>query len=352
MKTQILQASIAAILAAAPVLSATADVKIFGGVQVEYSNEDLEGQSAEQGVDDTNFYSNIGFTATEKLGNGMTAIAQIAFTFNPAGDDNTGFTNDDIFVALEHKKWGFIGMGTFTSPYSSTGDRLDGFYETNMEAVGAGGMTSGGTVIGHDGAVNSAIYYRSPTWNNLTIDYVISPDEKNNGVLDNNTTVQDGDDNDFAVALTYEQGPLYAFLAYGQNNIEDTNTEEAWKIGGQASMGAHTLSAQYEWVSDSNSLVAQNTNANGVSDFSEITATEDGEVWFLGYQFKAGNNTFIAQLGGTDSEDAGNDADYFALGMFHHFSKRTSFFAGYSESDANNNEADREVVSLGLRKDF
>ncbi|MBT5231967.1 MAG: porin [Methylococcales bacterium] len=352
MKVKLLQAAIAATLVAAPVASAVADVKIFGGVQVEYSNEDLEGQSAEQGVDDTNVYSNIGFRATEKLGNGMTAIAQLSFVVDPADATTNGLANDDSFVALQHKKWGFLGMGTFTSPYSTTGDRLDPFYETNLEAVGAGGMTSGGTVLGHDGAVGSAVYYRSPSWSNLTLDFVISPDEKNLGVKDAEVTVQDGDDNDFAISLSYEQGPIYAFAAYGQNNIENISTEEAFKIGGQFSMGAHTLSAQYEWVTDSNSLAAQNTNANGVSDFSEVTNTEDGDVWFLGYQFKMGNNQFVAQYGQTDSEDNGNDSEYFALGMFHHFSKKTSVFAGYSESDGNNNEADREVVTVGLRKNF
>ena len=102
MKVKLLQAAIAATLVAAPVASAVADVKIFGGVQVEYSNEDLEGQSAEQGVDDTNVYSNIGFRATEKLGNGMTAIAQLSFVVDPADATTNGLANDDSFVALQH----------------------------------------------------------------------------------------------------------------------------------------------------------------------------------------------------------------------------------------------------------
>ena len=357
MKT-ILQAAITAALISAPVVSAVADVQIYGSVQAEYSVEDLDGQASEQGIDDNAFRSNIGFKATEKLGNGLTAIALLEFAADPTSDTQGLSSNNQQFVGLKHEKWGFIALGTFKSPYRTTAESIDPFYETNLQAAGAGGQTTGAGVLGSTDFVRSAVYYKSPTWNSLTFDFVISPDEKAaNGDLDQENGVKNGDDNSYAAAINYKKGPLAAFVAFGENSHDDGNDETAVKVGGSFNVGAHTLSGQYEWIQDSNALGfgQQNTNVNGVSDFSSITTGDDGDVWFLGYQFKAGNNTFIAQYGQTESDSdlvTANDSEYFAVGMIHSFSKRTSLFAGYSETDGDNNAADREVFSLGLRKDF
>jgi len=367
-----LQAAIAAALIAAPVMSAVADVKIYGSVQAEYSSEDLDGQVSEQGIDDNALRSRIGFKATEKLGNGLTAIALLEFQANPADStanvDDGGLSDRQQFVGLKHEKWGFVALGTFKSPYRTTGEKLDPLNETNLQGIGAGAFSAsngasdanfsdGSSTLGHTGFVSSAIYYKSPTWNNLTLDVVFSPDEKFNGIKDNEVVQTSGDNDDYALSVSYNKGPLYAFLAFGENSIGNGADESAIKIGGSFNMGAHTLSGQYEWIQEANALGlgAQNTNVNGVSDFSEITAGDDGEVWFLGYQFKMGNNTFVAQYGQTESDSNAvnaNDSEYFALGMIHNFSKRTKLFAGYSETDGDNNEADREVFSVGLRKDF
>ena len=361
MKTT-LQIAIAAALISAPIVSAIADVKVYGSVQAEYSNEDLDRQPSEQGIDDNALRSRIGFKATEKLGNGLTAIALLEFQANPA--DGGGLGGRQQFVGLKHEKFGFVALGTFKSPYRTTGEKIDPFYETNLQAAGAGGQTNGSNVLGTTGFVNSAIYYKSPTWNSLTFDVIYQPDEKDggtiaNGVIENRTN---GDDNSYAAAINYKKGPLAAFVAFGENSNEDGGDETAVKIGGSFNHGAHTLSGQYEWIQDSNNGISNDsglgaglTNVNGVSTFSDITAGDDGEVWFLGYQFKAGNNTFVAQFGQTESDSDlanANDSEYFAVGMIHSFSKRTKLFAGYSETDGDNGQLDREVFSVGLRKDF
>ncbi|MBT5232183.1 MAG: porin [Methylococcales bacterium] len=380
MKT-ILGFAIGSLLAAVPFASSMADVKIYGSVQAEYSNEDLDGQSAEQGVDD-DFRTRIGFKAWEKLGNGMTAVTVLEFNADSTGDRNNGLRNRQLFVGLKHKKWGFLKAGTISSPYKLLGGaKIDGFYDTALQAAGAGGMSqaiggagnvNGNTngLMSHDGFVESAISYRSPSWNNMTLHALISPDEKVDGAVDNGVATpgaDDGDDNDWVVGLTYRNGPIWAWIAHASNNVENQDDEVATKIGAQMAVGAHSLAFQYEWIQDSASLNSGAGNVNGVSNFSSINAaatggvgrvSTDGDIWFLGYQFKAGNNLFIMQLGGVDSEDRGalegNDSDYFAIGMIHSFSKKTKIITGYSESDSNDvgTTDDREVVSIALRKDF
>ena len=116
MNKKIVNLAVGSVLAAAPMCSVMADVKIYGSVQAEYNVEDLDGQSSEQGVDDL-FRSRIGFKATEKLGNGMTAIALLEFGLDAAdgstagGGDGGIARNRQTFVGLKHDKWGFIGLG-------------------------------------------------------------------------------------------------------------------------------------------------------------------------------------------------------------------------------------------------
>jgi general bacterial porin, GBP family len=351
MKTSILTSAVLAVLASAP-MSASADVQIYGAVQAEYSVEDINGQSAEQGVDDNGLTTHIGFKATEKLGNGMTAIALLEFNANPA-DNNNGLGDNQQFVGLKHDKWGFLALGTMKSPYRTAGgERIDPFYETSLQATTAGGMsgTLNGGTLAQNGYVSSAIYYQAPTFANLTVDFIISPDEKNNGAKDNETVVQNGDDNDYAVGFNYESGPLYAFASYASNSIDGASNEDAWKLGASMSMGDHTVSGQYEWI-DNVTSTATAVNTNGLSNFS-ATAGSDAEIWFLGYQYAMGNNTLVAQFGETDSDNNGSEAEYMAIGVIHNFSSRTRVFAGYSETDSNQASADREVFTIGLTQNF
>jgi len=363
MKAKLLKCLSLGVLASASVATAFADVKIYGQVHVAYVVDDLDGQSAEQGIDDTAARSRIGFKAVEKLGNGLTALALLEFKVDPTSDGN-GLNNRQLWVGMKHKKWGFLALGSFHSPYKLAGVKLDPFNTTALQARGNGAMTTGrgGTqnvnqqaingIVGHEGFVQSAIMYKSPTWSGVRFEAIISPDEKRRGVVDGDGN--DGDDNDYGAAIHFKQGPVWAFAAYGQNNNQVLDTESAFKIGGKVSLGRHTVAGQYEWVTNAAAL-GGGVSYNRVSDFSGITPGEDGDVWFLSYKFKAGSNDFIAQFGKTDTDgggDASQESEYLALGIIHHFSKKTRIYAGYSESDGDSSNADREVVAIGLRKDF
>ena len=366
-------------LASAPVTTALADVKIYGQVHAAYVVDDLDGQSAEQGIDDTAARSRIGFRAWEKLGNGMTALALLEFKVDPTTDSTNNLQNRQLWVALKHKKWGFIGIGTFHSPYKLAGVKLDPLNTTALQARGNGAMTTArgsnslvngfsnvnergfNGILSHEGFVQSALLYKSPTWSKIRFEAIISPDEKRRGRLDGNPANNaDGDDNDYAVAIHYNAGPIWAFVSWGENNIgtdaagNNVGTEKAAKIGGKVKLGKHTVAAQYEWIDDSATL-SGGGSYNRASNFSQITLGEDGEVWFLSYKYKAGNNDFVVQFGATSTEGdpvGDNDSEYFATAIVHHFSKKTRMYAGYSESDGNSNNADREVVAVGVRKDF
>jgi predicted porin len=87
------------------------------------------------------------------------------------------------------------------------------------------------------------------------------------------------------------------------------------------------------------------------SDVGSGATGVDADTYFLGYQFKMGKSTLVAQLGNNDPDGADNATDYYALGAIYKFNKKTRVFAGYRSSDP---EVGDTVSSLsaGLRVDF
>ena len=69
-----------------------------------------------------------------------------------------------------------------------------------------------------------------------------------------------------------------------------------------------------------------------------------------------GNNTLIAQWGERD-RDNGTEAEVWAIGVQHAFSKRTRVYAEYIDSEDNAIAAgaagaDKDNIVIGLRHDF
>ncbi|MBT5229806.1 MAG: porin [Methylococcales bacterium] len=336
-----------------------AKVKTYGSVQAEYTIEDRDGLSSEQGVDD-NLRSKLGFKVTEKIGRGFKAAAVIEVQVNSAGD--RGVNNRQMWVGLSHKKLGFLGAGALHSPYKNSGAKIDPFWFTALESRGAGGMSTavgsanrnvnGGVngILGHTGFIQSGLFYRSPAFFHTRLEIGLSPDEKANGVVDGESAgSSDGDDNDYIIALTYEKDDLWLFATYAKNNVENVDDEVAYKIAAQYKWGQHTFTAQREWVKNAFALDGGRLITGSADDnFSSVATGKDGKFWFLGYQYKLGNNIFVVQAGENDSEI---DSDYYAVGMIHKFSALTKMFAGFTASE-NSPLRDRQAFSIGLRKDF
>lgn len=361
MNKKLLTAAIAVGLAA-PMFAAQAGVKVYGIAQVEYNNEDRAGSDDVQGVDDNAGRSRIGVKFDEKLGNGLTAFGKFEYRVDPADSDSGGTSGDasggavsgalgqrDGFVGLKSKAWGSIAAGSFNSPYKTAGGvKWDPMAATHLQARRAGGMTGGTGVGGHNGFIRNAIYYTSPKANGFQGKFAFAPDETNAGATEN---VSDGD-NDWSLALHYDNGPLSVVFAHNNNNNPaGTADEEMTKLGARYKFGNHMFAGQYEWIDDCDR--ACTGGAPGGGAYSSVGTGGDGEVWWLNYQFKSGNNIFTASFGNTEGDATGApDNDYFMIGAIHKFSKKTRIFGGYTETDAENGPADREAWSIGMRMDF
>jgi predicted porin len=400
MNKQLLAMAVATAMFAPAVSSA--DVKVFGRVQVEYNIEDSDNADSVQSVDDDAGQSRIGVDFSEKLGGGLTAFGRLAWKVDPADHSGSGggdgLAARDQYVGIKGS-WGSIRAGSIAAPYKSAGGtKWDPFAATHLQARRAGGMTGGSGIGGHNGFVRNAIMYTSPKVNGFKARFLIVPDETRPGV-DNGG--EDGD-NDYSLDVQYKNGPWHAIFAHNRNNTPDATStsggtdvyinsagaiaigtatpnalttfgtiggtttavsvddETLTKVGLRWKSGAHSIAGQYEWVRDA--ADADSGSTPGIAGNYRPDAGDDANVLFLGYQYKMGNNTFAVNYGNMDVDDGqgGEDYeyDYWAAGIIHKFSKKTRIFGGYSATDGDEstgtgaNPNDRDVWTVGIRADF
>ncbi len=350
MNKKLLSVAIGAALGAAP-LFAQADVVVYGQLQAELANINADNLSTDgvvlqgsqfNGFDGRNMddfkRGRLGVKASEKLGNGMTAIAKFEWQVDTTqGDPNDG--NRESYVGLKGG-WGTFTAGALKSAYKYTGGvTYDAFITTYLEARRHGGMATG--VFGQNGFMTDSLGYEGK-FGGFKIWATYSPDESAAGGPGG------VDDGDYTASLSFNPGNWEAFVAVAHN--EDNSPAglnyDAWKVGGKYKFGNNTFLAQYEDT--------QQDMAGGGSN--------DGKIWFLGYHLQMGNNTLVAQYGNGKADVASSSIDqkddYYAVGVIHKMSKKTRVFGGYAYTDVNDAngvasaDGNRDAWTVGMRVDF
>ena len=372
MNKKLLTAAIGAALVAGPMLAAQAKVTVYGMAQVEVSDESVDNVTTGLGMNDDdfvrtsnwNFGSNknatddsalttednargrIGVKVKEDLGGGLKGIAKFEWKVDTTqGGRDTG--QRESFVGLQGS-WGTFKAGRLRTPYKYYGGvKYDPFVATNLEARRNGGMSGGGFT--HNGFAPDTLGYISPKKKGpVQFWAVISLDEQGGG---GGLASGGWDDGDYSFGAKFSQKSWEVFVATIKNKHNTTGTAQdftATKVGGMWKSGPHKIVAQFEdW---------------SIDNFP--TASDDVENLFVGYHFKfGGNNTLVVQIGDGDlAEQSGaggtQEWTYTTVGVIHKFSKKTRVFAGISNTSLDNAEGvagannERDVISIGLRKDF
>ena len=351
-------------------VAAQADVTVYGRIQAEYNVEDQGGSSDSlQSVDDNAGQSRLGVKFKEKLGGGLTAFGKAEFRIDPADNSGSGTNKNatgvsgalgqrDIFAGIKGS-WGSVAAGSFHAPYKTAGGvKWDPWAATHLQARRAGGMSGGAGIGGHNGFIRNAIYYTSPNVNGFQGRFAISPDETNSGANNGLNA-----DNDYSLSLQYKNGPWHGIAAYNRNNqASGTSDETLWKLGLRWHSGNHTVAGQYESVNNASASASGTIPATSGNNYSPCSGC-DADIYWLNYQFKAGNNIFTVSYGMTDVNALGTNPDfsfdYWAAGIIHKFSKKTRIFGGYTRTDGDSDAAassrsanDRDAWTVGIRKDF
>jgi len=324
MNKKLLALAVGAAFGAAPMF-ASAEVSVYGHAQVEVGTVD-NGTTDTTEVQD-NARGRLGVKASEKLGNGMTAIAKFEWKIDTTlGGAATG--QRESFVGLKGG-FGTVQLGALKSGYKYTGGvKYDPFVATMIEARGANGMSKGelgNGAFGHNSFLANSIGYMTPKMGNgFSAWATFSPDESG---------VANGADGDYSFGLQFTQKAWEVFVA-GVNN-DDAAGGDAIKVGGQYKFGNFKVSGQYEMLS------------------FNTTGTPDMDIYFLGGQAKFGNNVLVAQFGNKDPGGTASDLNYYTIGVIHNLSKKTRLTAGFRsyETGATAN-VDNDTFAVGMRMKF
>jgi predicted porin len=315
--------------------AARAETTLYGNL-----NESINSYDTDAGGDDVSLQSNtsaIGIKGSEDLGNGLSAVYQAEFQFDPSGGDNGGLTGRDQWMGLKTNKLGKLRFGTISTSYKSHGAMIDPLYRTSLEhrSFGLQSRLHSGRGENGEGRMTKHIRYDSPSWAgfDFTLDYSLD-DNANDG----------SDDNAYGAGAKYKNGGILVFADYLTNDAG--GDDNAWKVGGSWTLGNFGIYGQYE--GDGGLIAQQGAGAFGY-DPDDLPSTEwqgDGQnTWFAGASYNWGNTLFFggygqgddADSGGTNTLPQGIDTGYtsWTLAVDHHLSKRTDVYAGYNRLDCN-----------------
>ncbi|NJO15405.1 MAG: porin [Thioploca sp.] len=390
MNQKLLVLAIAATLVAP--MAADADVKLSGTIQGEITSSEVgdppDDQDRETLTKDKegaifNGGSNaLTFDIDEKLGGGLAAYARYQGTFNTS--DNEGFGGKEAYLGLKTSSF-FLRYGKLTGAYKSSQSLADPWAGTSLQARGTGGGMSGSK-------------YNSVTWDDVSKTFNTTAAANTNdagkglshsgyiegaleagmkmagftgriqGVVDDRSDMDGAGLLELLYSAPNETFTMWLSGAYTDLDLKDTvndavdsatgeekndNTDDGlgnWKIGGQFKLGpALTLGLQYE-----------------DAELGAFDNNPDGGNYIIGsVDFMMNNFSLAAWVGGYLSDiednaklrdDQGNvideDALSWALGGKYLFSKRTMVYAGYRQTDSDNDYRDEDVFALGLKHSF
>jgi len=351
--------------------------------------------------------NNLAFDIDEKLGNGLSAFARYQVGFNTYS--NSGLSNGkEAYVGLKGSAF-HIKFGKMTGVYKGSKGLIDPFAGTSLQARGTGGGMSGSTYkcgaasrpvdtnrdsetynpnggyTDKAGAVFTETscsegikgYLGKSSHGQFTHSSYVSDaielgfgNKKQGFSATIQGVIDDSSDIDGAglVELRYA-APNFTVFASGaftdlsvdavKNTALGDEAEDSfvnWKIGGQFKMAGVKLGLQYE-EAEMGAL-----EGDGVKTITDINGLKRAAQWGGAYvtgsaEYRWNNVSLAAWVSGymSDKEDwwyTDEDALSWALGAKYNFSKRTMLFAGYRQTDSDNDYRDEDVFSAGLRHKF
>jgi hypothetical protein len=388
MNKQILTLACAAGLVAP--MASYADIKVSGMIQAEAIS--YEGADGQNGVminrttspatsfaanDRQNFTNDslgtilnegpnhIMFDFDEKLGSGLYAEARYTGAFNTSGNFGSSFIGEEAWVGLRASSF-HVRYGTLVGAYKASFEMVDPWAWTSLQTRGTGGGMSGdhritvnpaGTLVTSDSATNGQ---------GLTNEgFVQGALEVGVNFAGFSTTLQgfvdDSSNLDGAglVEIKYAAPNFAMWLSGAYTQLDDvknviaTNEDEGkinWKLGGSYQLGPMvTFGIQYEDAE----IGAFDENPDGGKYILGSLEVKMNNIsiagWVSGYMSDIDDTARMTDANGNFLDE---DALSWAVGGKYHFGKRTMVYAGYRQTDSDNNFRDENVATLGIRHVF
>jgi len=352
MKKSLIALAVAGTFTAPAAFAATANVDVYGLLNVMVENID-NGRNSKSRITTGN-NSALGFKGSEDLGGGLKGLWQVEVNVSVDGDNNsTGGANPgglngtrNTFLGLSGG-FGTVLMGVHDTPYKLATGRLDNFVGTlgdynsimgafsrcTTPACTAAVDVAGNASAQFDLRPSNVLAYVSPNIQGFQarLGYVFSNDSNMN-----NTNLNKS--NAWSLDASYTQGPLFLVGAYEQHNLylglggtaigggtvslgnsTGAKTERtAWKIGGGYKFGDLSVGAIYENIEVGNN---------------------DRSAWMLNAGYAMGPITLKAMYMNADdmSGTPNSGASQWNLGVDYALSKRTMVQFVYANLDNDTN---------------
>lgn len=347
MKKVLIAALATAFAAPAASYAATSNVDIYGRIAATYNVMNTDTSVAGQDktlyqVSSDNSY--IGFKGAEDLGGGLAAVYQLEVGFDAEGGNTnmsgttpttlagtSTFVYRNTFVGLKSSDFGTVLLGKHDTPYKMATSKLDVFGNEPADYRNIIGNIDGTSVFAQ--RPGNVIAYVTPNFSGFSaIGAYVAGNEQGNSALPNS--------NAWSVAAMYDNGPIYATLAYEKHNdlngqtitrVFSTGTatlasgatlnNNAWKAGVGYDFGPGKVGLIYEHATVDN-------NTTGVS-YTRSAYLLDGAYNVTG------NIVLKASWGhaGSLSNTSDTGANSYAVGADYVFSKRTKLIAQYQKVD-------------------
>ena len=283
---------------AAPI--ASADVKISGVVEQTFTDTENDANGM-----DTATFNMLNVSASEDLGNGMSAFAKFSLLDKDGSNGTTNGADQTVGISS--------GFGTIVA--GTMEDFTEGKLAAMMDMEGNGSTE----LAGNAGRTAGGLAYITPTVNGLHA-----------GVAGYATA--DGTDKFDAtdIAVFYDNGPLSVKVAQETLSKDMTTGAEeqtTTSVGASYAMGDMKVAVLHV----------------GRDDQAGTAGADSDDTMFKG-SYKMGNNTL--QLGYADDDSAGKDIT--TVELIHKFSGRTSAYAGVTNNDVTGNDS----TFVGMKHKF
>jgi len=347
MQKKILVLAVAAALAAPMAFADTANVTMYGTVDMALGVTDngtsAAGVAGTSATQISSQVSKLGFKGSEDLGDGLSAIWQIEqqIDIDAAGTGNstkTTLATRNSFAGLK-SNMGTVLLGNHDTPYKISTRKLDVFSDQiadNRSLMGLAGA--------HDARLGNVVAYISPDMSGFTAAaaYVAGAEGA--------TTSGQVKGSAWSLAGMYNAGPFYAALAYQtidggsagtspgvalfDTTVGANNKISATKLGGSYTMDALQVNAVYEKTTS--------TNVAGLDGLERTNYYLAGK-----FNVSASDDVKLAYThAGTGRNSTTNGAKQISLGYDHNLSKRTTLYAQYTKL-SNDSGASNKLSTSG-----
>lgn len=284
---------------------AMGDVQMYGRAHVSVDGLS-DGDDSAWNVSSNS--SRLGFRADTAVADGLTAIAQIEQEVryeNGAGN----FASRDTFVGLRGE-FGQIRLGFFDTPLK----RLRGSVDLFSDQIGdARNLTRlrdnySGADYDFETRFRNSIHYRSPSLNNVTLDFQYSTNT-------DSAATTDGGNDAISTALTWDTGDTMLATAYERKN--DSGSDALRFAFGQT-LGDLRLVGMVQFATLKGSTLGADLGV---------------DTYGLGASYRlTGDTTLKGQYYWVSAAGADRNADMLAIGVDHHLSSSFRFLAAYART--------------------